>query len=118
MRCTVRQEDTVRLVDGASVVAGLAAGLACVFSSAVWQTATHLEYRIFDVCFALLLFALFVPMLRWPKALPACVALLGAGVGVGLVEGVVFVPLLPLYLLCVVVAAVKTGRKFYLPVGL
>lgn len=118
VRCTVRQEDTVRLVDGASVVAGLAAGLACVFSSAVWQTATHLEYRIFDVCFALLLFALFVPMLRWPKALPACVALLGAGVGVGLVEGVVFVPLLPLYLLCVVVAAVKTGRKFYLPVGL
>ena len=67
VRCTVRQEDTVRLVDGASVVAGLAAGLACVFSSAVWQTATHLEYRIFDVCFALLLFALFVPMLCWPK---------------------------------------------------
>ena len=118
VRCTVRQEDTIRLVDGASAVAGLAAGLACVFSAAVWQAATHLEYRIFDVCLSLLLFALFVPMLRWPKALPACAALLGAGVGVGLVEGVVFVPLLPLYLLCVVVAAVKTGRKFYLPAGL
>ena len=118
VRCTVRQEDTVKRVDGAAAVAGLTAGLVCVFSPAVWQAATHLEYRLFDVAGALVLFALFVPMLRWPRLLPAFAALLGAGLGAGLVEGVAFVPLAPLYLLCVVVAAVKTGRRFYLPVGL
>ncbi len=118
VRVSVRQEDTVRLVGGASTLAGLVAGLVFVFSTTVWQTSTHLEYRLFDVFLALLAFTLFMPMRRWPRFLPAFAALLGVGAGLGLVESVIFVPLLPVLLLCLVVTAVKTNWKFYLPVAL
>ncbi|MGN0848020.1 MAG: protein O-mannosyl-transferase family, partial [Kiritimatiellia bacterium] len=118
VRSTVKQEDTIRFRDGASVVAGVVCGLTFVFSTVVWQASTHLEYRLFDICLALLLFTLFIPMLRWPRALSACAALLGVGVGLGLVENTIFAPLAPLFLLCLVVSSVKTGRKFYLPAGL
>ena len=118
VRCTMRQEDTIKYIDGAGVAAGLTAGLACVFSTALWQTATHLEVRLFDATCALALFALFIPMLRFPKFFLAGAALVGIGAGVGLVEGVTFVPVSLLYLFALVVAAVKSGRKFYLPTGL
>lgn len=118
VRNTVSQEDTVKFMGGASLIAGLTSGLAFVFSTAVWQSSTHLEFRMFDVCCALLLFFLFVPMLRWSRLLPLFAALLGIGVAAGLVESVIFIPLVPVFLLCVVVASVKTGWRFYLPVGL
>ena len=115
---TIQQEDTVKLVKGASCGAGLMASFLFVFSTAVWQSSTHLDYRIFDVFLALSVFALFVPAICFPRSLPWCVVLIGAGVALGLVESENFLALFPVYLLLVVVASVKTGRKFYLPMGL
>lgn len=118
VRLTISQEDTVKYVDGASAVAGIVASVAFIFSTAVWQSSTHLEYRMFDVFLALALFALFVPMVRWPKLLLLLAGLLGVGVAAGLVESVIFLPLLPVFLLGVVVTAVRVDRGFYLPAEL
>ena len=38
VRNTVSQEDTVKFMGGASLIAGLTSGLAFVFSTAVWQS--------------------------------------------------------------------------------
>lgn len=118
VRNTVKQEDSQRFKGGASVIAGLVSGLLFVFSTAVWQASTHLEYRLFDVTMALVVATAFMPMMRWPRLLPVFAALLGIGTGLGLVESVIFVPLFPLFLFCLVIVCVKVGWKFYLPTGL
>ena len=115
---TVHHEDTVKFARSASLVAGLSASFVFIFSSAVWQASTHLDYNVFDVFLALLVFSFFIPAIRWPKALPFCMAAIGVGFGAGLTESETFLPLLPLLLLLVVVVSVKTGRKFYLPMGI
>ena len=43
------QEDSIKFAKGASIGAGVIASLTFVFSTAVWQSSTHLEHRIFDV---------------------------------------------------------------------
>ena len=115
---TVHHEDTIKFARGASLFAGLSASFVFVFSSAVWQASTHLDYNVFDVFLALLTLSFFIPGVRWPKALPFCIAAIGGGFGAGLTESEMFMALLPLFLLLVVVASVKTGRKFYLPMAI
>ena len=115
---TISQEDAVKLARGASLSAGVVAAFVFIFSTAIWQTSTHLEYRIFDTFLALLVFSLYLPIVRWPKALSFCAVAIGVGFGVGFVESPIFLSLFPVYLLLLVTMSVKTGRKFYLPVGL
>ena len=115
---TLHQEDTIKFGRSSSLLAGLGASFVFVFSSAAWQASTHLDYNIFDVFLALLVLSLFIPAIRWPKALLPCMAVIGVGFAAGLMESEIFLPLLPFFLLLVVVAAVKTGRKFYLPVAI
>ena len=115
---TIHHEDTIKFARGASLLAGLSAAFVFVFATAVWQTSTHLDYNVFDVFLALLVLAFFIPAIRWPKALPFCIAVIGVGVGAGLTESEIFLPLLPFFLLLVVVSSVKTGRKFYLPMAI
>ncbi len=110
----VRHELSIKYAKGAAVIAGLVSSLSFVFSTAIWQSSTHLEYRIFDVCYALILFLLFIPYLRFPKFMPLTAAVIGCGVGIGLVESVIFIPLYALYLFCIVAATINNGRKFYL----
>ena len=43
---------------------------------------------------------------------------MGAGVAAGFVESPIFGPLLPLFLLCVFVTAVKAGKRPYTPAAL
>ncbi len=115
---TIDQEDALKLARGCSVLAGLVAAFTFIFSTAIWQPSTHLEYRLFDVFLALLVFALYMPALRWPKLLPFFSLVIAAGAAAGLVESVIFLPLMPMYLFLLVVVSVKAGRKFYLPVGI
>lgn len=115
---TVKYEGSEGRVAGAALFAGLVAGAVFVFSPAAWNTSTHLDYHIFDVLLALALFAVLVPMARWPRSLTPLAALLGAGVAAGFVESPIFGPLLPLFLLCVFVTAVKAGRRPYAPAAL
>ena len=112
---TVKNEKSLTSVNGASVVAGLVAAAAFMFSSAAWDTSTHLDYQSFDVFMALALFSLFIPMARNVALQPALAALLGVGVAAGLVESPIFVPLVLLYLLSLIVTSVKSGRKPYIP---
>ena len=112
---TVDEEETVKKVSGASLFAGLVAGFVFVLSPAVWNTSTHLDYHIFDVLMALVLFAFFVPMARRPKSIPWLAALLGVGVAAGFVESPIFGPLMPVFLLCIFVTAVKAGNRPYVP---
>jgi tetratricopeptide (TPR) repeat protein len=115
---STHNEDTIKLARGASLLAGTGASFAFVFSTAIWQSSTHLEHNMFDVFLAMAVFAMFIPAIHWPKAMPYCTAAIAIGCGIGLVESVIFLPLLPLCLLLVVVASVKTGRKFYLPMAI
>jgi len=115
---TIGQEDSLKLARGASLLAGTVAAFTFIFSTAVWQSSTHLEYRLFDVFFALLVAVLYVPALRWPKMLPLFAVAIAAGAAAGLVESAIFMPLIPMYMFLLVVVSVKTGRKFYIPVGL
>lgn len=118
VRCAINHEDTEPLRGGASVFAGLVASLVFIFSTTIWQTSTHLDVAQFDVALALVVFALFIPMARWPRFTPIFALLVGVGVALGLVESVIFVPLVPVFLLCVIVLSVRNTWKFYLPVGL
>lgn len=114
---TISQEDTMKFARGAATAAGIVAAFAFIFSTAIWQASTHLEFRLFDVFWALAAFVLFVPMARWPRLGMPLSLLLGLAVAAGLVESVIFVPLTLAYLLALIVTVVKTGRKFYLPTG-
>ena len=67
VRLTVGQEDAVRFAGGAASLAGSVAAGVFIFSTAVWQASTHLEFRMFDVMLALALFALFIPMTARPR---------------------------------------------------
>ena len=115
---STHNEDTVKLAGGASLLSGIGASFVFIFSTAIWQSSTHLDYGMFDVFFALAVFSVFIPAIHWPKAMPCCTGAIAIGCGIGLAESVIFLPLLPLCLLLVVVASVKTGRKFYLPMAI
>jgi tetratricopeptide (TPR) repeat protein len=115
---TISNEDSIKHARGASLAAGTVAAFAFIFSTAVWQASTHLDYRMFDVAMALLLFALFLPMTCWPKTTIPLSILLGFGVAAGVVESVIFFALMPVYVMALVVVNVKNDRKWYLPVFL
>ena len=112
------QEDSMRFAKGASLAAGLVASLAFVFSTAVWQSSTHLEHRIFDVMWALLtmrvvLLAAGRPMLALPIAI-----LGGVFVALGLVESPIFVPYSIAVFFAFMLVLVKNGGGLYGPAAL
>ena len=110
----VENEDTLPYAETASLAAGAVAGFTFIFSTAIWQSATHLEYRIFDVAFALALFALFIPMAAKPKLSYVLIPLMAIGEGLGLAESAIFIALIPVFLLSIVVHCRKTGKNTFL----
>ena len=117
VRLNIGHEDSLPRAEGASNLAGLVSALVFVFSTAVWQSSTHLDFNLFAVFLVLAVFALFIPMARWPRLTVPFSALAGVGVAVGLVESPIFITMLPVFLMAVVVTAVHNDRKFYLPAG-
>ena len=100
-----------------SRIAGLTAAVVFMLTPAVREAATHLEPRLFDLTWALLAFALFIPYARAPKGLDIVFQLLiGAMVALGYCDSPLFLALLPLYVLAVSVVALKRGKKPYAPV--
>ena len=109
----ISQEDSMKFSKGASVAAGVVASLTFVFSTAVWQSSTHLEHRIFDVMWALLtmrvvLLAAGRPRLSLPVALVA-----GAFVAMGLIESPIFVPCSIAIFFAFMLVLVKNGSSMY-----
>ena len=112
------QEDSIKFAKGASIGAGVIASLTFVFSTAVWQSSTHLEHRIFDVMWALLtmrlvLFAAGRPKLALPVALVA-----GSFVAMGLIESPIFVPCSIAIFFAFMLVLVKNGSSLYGPATL
>ena len=115
---TIGQEDTVKYARTASLLAGVGAAVVFIFSTTTWMASTHLDVRQFDVAFALAAFMLYVPLVRFPRLTYVLSPILGFVVAVGLLEGVIFVPLMPVFLLALVASVVKNGFKFYVPTAL
>lgn len=115
---TIGHEDAVKHARTASLLAGVGAGIVFIFSTTTWLTSTHLNVRQFDVFLALAVFMLYVPLVRFPRLTYLLSPVLGFVVAAGVVEGVVFVPLVPVFLLALVAAVVKNGFKFYVPTAL
>ena len=107
------QEDSVKFAKGASIAAGVVASLTFVFSTAVWQSSTHLEHRIFDVMWALLAMRVVLLAAGRPKlSLPVAVAA-GAFVAMGLVESPIFVPCSIAIFFAFMLVLVKNGSSLY-----
>ncbi len=109
------QEDSIKFAKGAAIAAGLVASLTFVFATAVWQSSTHLEHRIFDVMWALLsmrvvLLAADRQRLAYPIALVA-----GVFVALGLVESPIFVPYSIAVFFAFMLVLVKNGGALYGP---
>ena len=86
-------ESVLPHASSAADVASAVAGLVFVFSVPVWQASTHLECRIFDVAFALAVFALLPLIARGGRFAWPLTALVAVLMGVGAVESVIFIPL-------------------------
>ena len=112
------QEESIKFSRGASIAAGLVASVAFVFSTAVWQSSTHLEHRIFDVMWALL--AMRIVMLaagRQGLAFPVAI-LAGVFVALGLVESPIFILVSIAVFFALMLVLVKNGGAFYGPASL
>ena len=118
VRNCVTGEDTIRHRETASNVAAVFAGFVFITSTAVWQGSTHLEYRMFETFFALLVFMPILLLHRLPNAVLPVATIVGAAAGVGIVEDAIFLPLISVYGFVLSVMAMRCGKKFYFPVGL
>ena len=112
------QEDSIKFSKGAALAAGLVASLAFMFSTAVWQSSTHLEHRIFDVMWVLLTLRVVLltagrPGLAYPIALVT-----GILVAMGLVESPIFIPCSVAVFFAFMLVLVKNGGALYGPASL
>ena len=115
---TIGQEDVVDHARTTSLVAGVGSAVVFVFSTATWMTSTHLDVRQFDVTLALVAFMLYVPLVRFPRLTYILSPVIGFVVALGVVESVIFVPLVLVFLLALVATVLKNDFKFYVPTAL
>ena len=113
------QDDGVESQKGAvSLIAAFTATFVFALTPAVRSTATHLDPRLFDFAWALAAFTLSLPFFRI-KSLPSVFAILvGVMAGLGACDSVVFVVLLPAYLVLVWSVSAAAGRRPYIPLVL
>ena len=111
-------EDSVKFAKGAAVSAGLVASLSFVFATAVWQSSTHLEHRIFDVMWALVTMRVVLLAAGRPRLAIPIVILAGVCVALGLVESPIFVPYSIAVFFALMLVLVKNGGAFYGPASL
>ena len=110
---TVSHEDSIKFVKGASIAAGVVAALTFVFSTAVWQSSTHLEHRIFDVMWVLLTMRVILFAARRTRySLPVAIVS-GAFVAMGLVESPIFVPCSFAIFFAFMLVLVKNRKSLY-----
>ena len=100
-----------------SLLAGAVATLVFIFLPGVRSAATHVEPRLFDFTWAILACSLVFPCLRLKKIghwlFPLC---LGVMLALGVCDSVMFLLLLPLFVVMVVAVANRNGGRAYEPV--
>ena len=115
---SIGHESCLKFAKGASLAAGVVASLVFVFSTAVWQSSTHLEHRIFDVMWALIAMRAVILAAGRPRmSLPVAI-LAGVIVAMGLVESPIFVPLSVVVFFSYLLVLVKNGKGLYGPAAL
>ena len=112
------QEDSIKFAKGAAIAAGLVSSLAFVFSTAVWQSSTHLEHRIFDVMWALLTMRVVILAAGRPRMAFPVAILAGVFVALGLVESPIFVACSIAVFFAFMLVLVKNGGSLYGPAAL
>ena len=118
--CLVRTFLRVRLSDGGTEpqayafarIGGLVAAVAFALTPAVREAATHFEPRLFDALWAMLAFAALIPLSGASRA-AGLAGVLAAGVlaGAGFADSLLFVYLLPLYVVFVWMSSARNGRN-------
>lgn len=104
---TITEEYSIEYAPRVAVLAGVFSAVAFLFAVPVWHAATRLQYQSFDLMLALLAgYLLVVYATRQWLWLLVAFALL---VGVGVVESVIFVPLMPVYVTVLVYVLWKKG---------
>ena len=113
VRETARGDDTDDFANGASLAAAVGAAFVFITSTAIWQASTHLDYRLFDVVWALAAMALFIPVSRHARLAVPLTILQAVMLGVGFTESPLFFAVMPLALFASVVVAHKAGRVIF-----
>ena len=93
-------------------LAGLVAGVVFMCTPAVYEAATHLEPRLFDTFWALLIFAVMIPYSRATAPVgPLFAMLIGAMTAFGMCDSALFVALAPLILFGIVAAERSRDKR-------
>ena len=109
----ITNEDSIKFAKGASIAAGIVSALTFVFSTAIWQSSTHLEHRIFDVMWALLTMRIVLFAAGRPKLASLTAIVVGAFVAMGLIESPIFVPCSVAIFFAYMLVLVKNGNSLY-----
>ena len=115
---SISQEDCVKFAKGAALAAGVVSSFAFVFSTAVWQSSTHLEHRIFDVMWALVTMRMVIVAADRPRLVFPVALLAGVCVALGLAESPIFVPYSIAVFFAFMLVLVKNGGALYGPAAL
>ncbi len=108
-----------RYADELGLIAGTVAAVVFMLAPAVRGAATHLEPRLFDAMWALLIFSVFISYLNAPKKLGWLFPImLGFMVALGFTDSAVFVLLAPFYLFFMTAVELKREKKPYLSLTL
>lgn len=103
---------------GLGRVAGAFAAIVFMLTPAVHEAATHLEPRLFDAVWAMLVFAIMMPYLKAGAYSAAYPVAIGAMTALGFCDSALFVALAPLILFAIVSIELRRGSKPYVPVTL
>ena len=119
VRIRIHGERTLAKVDSISAVAGAVSAVVFMLTPSVRGAATHLEPRLFDAMWALMVFSLAIPFFRMSGGVsnlfPVGMGVLSA---VGFCDSALFLALLPIILIVIVVARLHQDRKPYLSLTL
>lgn len=113
VRETARADDTEDFANTAALVSSVVAAFVFITSTAIWQASTHLDFRLFDVVWALAIMYLFIPAVRWSKLKVVFLLIQSVMLGIGFVESPLIFAVLPLVLFASVVVAHKSGKAVF-----
>ncbi len=110
VRAVATSDETRPFAAAAANAAAFAAGVSFVFAMAPWDASTHLDYRIFDVLWALLCFELVSGVVRFPRLAWLFALVSGGALAWGCVESVSVAMVSPFALWAFVATCRRRGK--------
>ena len=118
VRERITGEHTQQHAGGIALVAAAVSALVFMLTPAVRVSATHLEPRLFDATWALLMFATVIPLRKFPASGVLCSILMGVMAALGFCDSALFILLMPGALAAIVTVRLAHGKKPYLALSL